>query len=95
MNIRVIVTNPYLHIIPLPGLSFYASALIGVLVCAQVILKGRDSLRFLCTSSHLFSTTCCLGKPNVSALRVTSFELHVGIHGVTLPSLCDLDSDFR
>ena len=32
MNICVIVTNPYLHIIPLPGLSFYASALIGVLV---------------------------------------------------------------
>ena len=32
MNICVIVTNPYLHIIPLPGLSFNASALIGVLV---------------------------------------------------------------
>ena len=31
MNICVIVTNPNLHIIPLPGLSFYASALKGVL----------------------------------------------------------------
>ena len=47
------------------------------LICAQVILKGRHSLR-LCMSSHLFSTTWCLGKPR-RHLRVTSFELHVGI----------------
>ena len=33
------------------------------LICAQVILKGRQSLLW-CMSSHLFSTTCCLGKPN-------------------------------
>ena len=37
MNICVIVTNPNLHIIPLPGLSFYASALIGVLVWTKLI----------------------------------------------------------
>ena len=36
MNICVIVTNPYLHIIPLPGLSIYASALIGVLVWINI-----------------------------------------------------------
>ena len=43
-----IVTNPYLHIIPLPGLSFYASTLIGVLVnIYSRIVLGRLSLILL------------------------------------------------
>ena len=41
MNICVIVTNPYLHIIPLPGLSFYASALIGVLGVLKITKSTR------------------------------------------------------
>ena len=47
MNICVIVTNHYLHIIPLPGLSFYASALIGVLVSSEMtkILKSNLHVR--------------------------------------------------
>ena len=36
------------------------------LICAQVILKGRHS-PFWCMSSHLFSTTRCLGNPNNAA----------------------------
>ena len=46
MNTCVIVTNPYLHIIPLPGLSFYASALIGVLVSIEAV--SRTWVEFLC-----------------------------------------------
>ena len=46
MNRCVIVTNPYLHIIPLPGLSFYASALIGVLVSIEAV--SRTWVEFLC-----------------------------------------------
>ena len=51
MNISVIVTNPYLHIIPLPGLSFYASALIGVLV-----FQCNDTVTY--TALFSFSGTC-------------------------------------
>ena len=35
----------YLHIIPLPGLSFYASALIGVLVLSHLIRQRGGSPR--------------------------------------------------
>ena len=50
MNICVIVTNLYLHIIPLPGLSFYASALIGVLVFSMM-LNNFGTFNNICTQT--------------------------------------------
>ena len=38
MWIGFITTNPCLHMMPMPGLSFYASALIGVLVFIAVVI---------------------------------------------------------
>ena len=40
-------------------------------ICAQVILKSMH-FPVWCVTSHLFSTTCCLGKPDSTARDVIS-----------------------
>ena len=49
----------------------------GITYLCSRWFKNHELSPFWYVSSHLFSTTCCLGKPN-SAVR--DVEMHVGIH---------------